>query len=425
MKSGIRVVIIVLTLLVIPFLFPVKAASDLGTIKPGTPFEPDPSGNGRAVAYDGVTTLYYTIFPDENIYKTTTAGVSLGPIPNPPGSGRVQCGALSWDATQQTDVTGPVLWCGSYDASGDVYTVDPVTGIATRRFTHTFTDLAGNLLLNSCYSPGDDRRLDGLAYDASDNKLWLSGDAAKTVFHTETDGTVLGAFTVPDHPSSGGTGCNTGIEVAPGGFLELAMQINGDVGPHVIVKIEKADDVDNPPIIVSFTALNTGIPGIEDISYDANTFAPRCALWTNQFGIPNLLTAFDVQCTRTIGYWKNHPAADFDGTSFLPITLGDDDTNGVCFSVDTDQDVTDILKGHKGQDVGPKLEAQLLAAKLNVAMGDIPQADLDAIALVIDDADALLNKNGCDPDTGKKGADRAEGQTLHELLDAFNNKYSP
>ena len=378
----------------------------IGTIKPGTPFTPDPSGNGRAVAFDGLTTLYYTRFPDVNIYMVTTGGVSLGPIPNP---GRAQCGSLSWDSGLGE------LWCGSYDGTGDVYTVHPGTGVATLQFTHAFAP-------DSCYGGFASPFIDGLAFDSSDSTIWLSGDAARTIYHVTSLGAVLGSFTAPDHPNTGATGCSTGIEVAPGGFLELAMQTGPDQGPHVIAKIEKADDVNNPPIIVSFTALNTNNPGIEDIAYDAKTFEPRCALWTNQFGADVVLTAFDVQCTRTIGYWKNHSD---DAVEFLPITLGDDDTDGVCQTLADADDVEDILKAAKAKDAAVMLYAQLLAAKLNVAMGDIPEADLAAIGPVIKDADDLLGRNGCDPDTGKRGADRAEATALKSALDAFNNKYSP
>ena len=382
----------------------------IGEIKPGTPFTPDPTGNGRAVAFDGLTTLYYTITGTPNIYKVSTLGFgSLGPIPL---AGRsFLCGSLSWDSGLGE------LWCGSYDGSSDVYTVNPGTGVATLQFNANAV-IPGGIAQDSCYGAGVEDFIDGLALD-SNGSVWLSGDAARTIYHIDpSTPALLGSFTVPDHPNSGVTGCNTGIEVAPGGFLELAMQTGPDQGPHDIVKIVKRDDVNNPPIIVSFTALGTNDPGIEDIAYDAKTFAPRCALWSNEFGASNVLTAWDVQCTRTIGYWKNH--AD-DAVQFLPISLGD----GVCEDVTTAAQVETIMKAHKGQDAGPKLYAQLLAAKLNVAMGDLPPADFAAIAPVIDAADALLGKSGCNPDTGKKGADRAEAQTLLGQLDTFNNKYSP
>ena len=392
----------------------VTLAEGIGEIKPGTPFTPDPTGNGRAVAFDGLTTLYYTITGTPNIYKVSTLGFgSLGPIPL---AGRsFLCGSLSWDSGLGE------LWCGSYDGSSDVYTVNPGTGVATLQFNANAV-IPGGIAQDSCYGAGVEDFIDGLALD-SNGSVWLSGDAARTIYHIDP-GTpaLLGSFTAPDHPNSGVTGCNTGIEVAPGGFLELAMQTGPDQGPHDIVKIVKRDDVNNPPIIVSFTALGTNDPCIEDIAYDAKTFAPRCAFWSNEFGASNVLTAWDVQCTRTIGYWKNH--AD-DAVQFLPISLGDDDTDGVCVDVTTAAQVETITKAHKGQDAGPKLYAQLLAAKLNVAMGDLPPADFAAIAPVIDAADALLGKSGCNPDTGKKGADRAEAQTLLGQLDTFNNKYSP
>jgi hypothetical protein len=345
----------------------------------------------------------------------TTAGVSLGAIPNP---GRpALCGGLSWDSS-----TGH-LWCGSYDGTSDVYTVSPVTGIATFQFNTNA--VVGGMNLDSCYGPGVEVFIDGIALD-TDGTLWLSGDAAQTVYHIDPAGPVLlGSFLMPDHPFSGATGCSTGIAVAPGGYLELAMQAGADLGTHEIVKVEKLDFVDNPPVIVSFTTLFTDNPGTEDIAFDPDTYAPRCVVWTNQFGVTNPITAYDVQCTRTIGYWKNHPAEDFTGDSFLPIDLGDDDSNGVCMTAATQDDVDDILTAHRGQNVAPKLKAQLLAAELNLAMGDIPQGDLDAIQPTIDAAHELLGRDGCDPDTGKKGDDRAEAQFLHDTLDAFNNMYAP
>lgn len=385
--------------------------TNIGEIKPGTPFEPVPSGNGRGVAFDGTNILYYTLFPNVNIYQVTTAGVSLGPILL--GTDRVQCGALEFDTT-----TG-LLYCGSYDGAGDVYSIDVTTGDATLLFNQA---AFGGIADDSCYGGGVAPFIDGLARD-SDGSFWLSGDAAKTIYHVTAVGAFIDSFTVPDHPNTGVTGCSTGIDIAPGGFLELAMQAGPDLGPHVVVKVLKVDNVDNPVPIVTFQTLASDDPGVEGVSYDGKTFAPLCALWTNQFaGPPNLLTAFDVQCTRTIGYWKNHPT-DADLTP--PIILGDGTDTKICQIVDTPAEVETVLKAHKGSDAGPKLKAQLLAAKLNIELGDVPIADQQAIAQTIIAADKLLAKDGCDPDTGKRGADRAEAQALHALLDAFNNKYSP
>src|SRR3989441_231390 len=244
-------------------------------------FVPSPTGNGRAVAFDGGTTLYYTRLGDVNIYRATTSGASLGPIPLPEEGGRVQCGALAWDSTAQQ------LWCGSYNGTGSVYTVNPSTGFASLQFTHAFAN-------DSCYgAEGEGASIDGLAFDPSDSTLWLSGDAARTLYHVTTAGGSIGAFSVPFYPGSESLGCNTGIAVAPGGFIELALQRGADLGPHVIVKVSKSDP---STVVDSFVALTTDTPGIEDVEFDGVTFAPKCAVWANRFGTNQPLTAYEVGC---------------------------------------------------------------------------------------------------------------------------------
>jgi len=394
---------------VIALMIPISAMATIGDIKPGTPFIPDPAGNGRAIAYDGAITLYYTLFDGtSDIYTVQTDGTSLGAIPNP---GRAPCGALDWDPSTSQ------LWCGSYDGLGDIYTIDPTTGIATLQFNQA---AFGGFAADSCFNGTATGFIDGLALD-DDGTLWLSDDGARTIYHVTAAGALIGSFTPPDIPGTGTTGCSTGIEVVPGGFLELGLLAPDFPFDGTIVKIEKDDSIDNPATIVDFAA-----PGVEDIAYDPNTFAPRCAIWVNVFGIQNPITAYDGQCTRTIGYWKNHSD---DATAFLPISLGDGTNDGVCQVVDDAAEVESVLKASKGQDVAPKLKAQLLAAKLNVALGDIPPADLATIAVTIADADTLLSLDtggsNCTPDTGKNGVDRAAAQALLSALDAFNNMYSP
>ncbi len=244
-------------------------------------FIPGPTGNGRAVAFDG-DILYYTFFGDTNIYMVDTDGVSLGAIPNP---GRTfTCGALSWDQTRN------VLWCGSYDGSTVVYTINPNTGVASQQFD---ASAFGGIAQDSCYGPGEEAFIDGLAYDASDNTLWLSGDAAQTIYHLQTDGTLIASYTVPNHPTTGTTGCNTGITVVDD-HLELALQAGPDLGPHYIVRVAKSNPTG--PRIASFVSSAVDNPGIEDLEFDSTTFAPECAVWSNQFGLDVILTAWEVQC---------------------------------------------------------------------------------------------------------------------------------
>lgn len=389
---------------VIALMIPISAMATIGDIKPGTPFIPDPAGNGRAIAYDGTMTLYYTLFDGtSHIYRVQTDGTSLGAIPNP---GRAPCGALDWDP-----ITGQ-LWCGSYDGLGDVYTVDPTTGIATLQFGQA---AFGGFAADSCFNGTATGFIDGLALDG-DGSLWLSDDGARTIYHVTAAGVLINSFTPPDYPGTVITGCSTGIQVVPGGFLELGLLKPEFPFDGTVVKIEKDDSINNPTTIVDFDT-----PNVEDISYDPNTFAPRCVIWVNEFGLENPITAYDSQCTRTIGFWKTHPD---DAT--LPIDLGiSDDDASACMTVLTTSDVVDTLKGANSKDAEVMLKAQLLAAKLNVAMGDIPPADLAAITITIADADTLLGLNDCDPDTGKKGADRAAATALISALDAFNNLYSP
>ena len=392
----------------------VTLATRIGEVKPPTPFTPSPSGNGRGIAFDGLTTLYYSFVGDPNIYKVTTAGVSMGAIPL---AGRTfTCGVLEWDPGNST------LLCGTYDGIGtggagtaDVWRITPATGLPGLLPVFNTGGIAGYPGAGCFDASGF---LDGLSLD-TDGTFWLSDDAASRIFHVSAaGGGPIASFSTPTRPGSALPGCNSGIEVVPGGFLELvllALETDGDGVSHFIVKVPKSDP--SGPLVVSFPTLDPQC--CEDLDYDATTFAPRSVLWAN--GITNNITAYDVQTTRTIGYWKNHPTEDFDGTSLLPKTLGD----GPCVTVNSTAEAQAIMADHKGQDVKPKLEAQLLAAKLNVMLGDIPLADLATIEPVIADADALLGKSGCNPDTGKKGADRAEAQTLHGQLDAFNNKYSP
>ena len=190
---------------------------------------PIPQGDGRAVAFDPATgRLFYTLADSTSIF-ITDADNNPG-IPIDPG---VVCGALSWDAKRNR------LWCGSYDGSGDVYTINPDDGTKTFAFTFTTTD--------SCYGPAGDKFYDGLAYDEGpssfaddDDSLWLSGDGARTLYHVKLTGETIDSFSVPNNPRSGNLGCNTGI-AGDGDFLWLALQSGPGQQPHDIVKVAKSD----------------------------------------------------------------------------------------------------------------------------------------------------------------------------------------
>jgi len=379
------------------------AIGDLVTTFPA--IEP---GNGRGIAFDGGQTLYYTNTADEDVYKISTTGVDLGMIPNP---GRdVACGALDYNGTS--------LLCAQYELGGPAnYTsIDLATGAETILFNSTAFGLSLDPADNCFDQPPN--LIDGVALD-SDGTIWTSDDGGEILYHVNSDGTLINSYVVPSRAGIPAPGCNSGIAVA-GDYLELSLinrepgfEFNGD---SEIVKVPKSDPT---TVIVRF---NPGTDFLEDITIDPDTYAPKTVLWGHEacFGTCDI-SAWEVQSTRTIGYWKNHSE---DTTPFLPIALGDGSEIKDCQVVNTDTEARNVLKAHGGQDAMPKLKAQLLAAKLNVALGSIPSDDLVDFNGNITAADNLIASNGCDPDTGKKGSDRQAAQELHDFLDFLNNKYS-
>lgn len=234
-------------------------------------FIPSVSGNGRAVAFDG-TTLYYTRYSDPGvIYKTDPTNSPAVALAT---SASFNWGALAWDSTNNQ------LWGARYgDFVADFYTIDEVTGLSTFAFNFAFP--SGE----SCY-PGNVNNPDGLAYDATDNTLWISDDAATNVYHVDTSGAVLSSFVVPNGK------CNTGLAVN-GKYLWMAVQSGADLGPHDIYRVDKT----NPTVVLStipFGVANN--PGPEDLELDLVTYAPdHCALWSNQFGADNHLIAWELE----------------------------------------------------------------------------------------------------------------------------------
>ncbi len=93
----------------------------------------------------------------------------------------------------------------------------------------------------------------------------------------------------------------------------------------------------------------------EDLDFDGLTFAPRAVVWAN--GPNNEIKAYDVQVTRTIGYWKNHPAEDFsswwtsDGTHLIIDT--DRDGNWEVYSIELDGTNPVRLTTHPSDDEYP------------------------------------------------------------------------
>ncbi len=111
--------------------------------------------------------------------------------------------------------------------------------------------------------------------------------------------------------------------------------------------------------------------------------------------------------TGTVGYWKNHPQAWPVDT----IVIG-----GVTYTRD---EAIAIMKTSNSRDATYKMFKQLVAAKLNVYIGN----DSSCIADTIAAADAWMATYGPVGSGVKtnKPAWQNEGAALHEALDAYNN----
>jgi hypothetical protein len=178
--------------------------------------------------------------------------------------GRRGLAAAAWDGSRRR------LWACDAPAGNspaqdvDVVLVDPTTGDSALRFP-----TAG------CH--------DGLAYDGTDDTLWVSPDMSPTVYHYRLDGTLIERFDVVQRRLLGGAG-NSGIAVG-GNFLLLATP-GGEV-----YQLPK-----------TFAASNLVVRdgrNLEDLECDGSSFSPRNAVWVQEAS-SRRLDAFEVPA-RTCG----------------------------------------------------------------------------------------------------------------------------
>lgn len=119
-------------------------------------------------------------------------------------------------------------------------------------------------------------------------------------------------------------------------------------------------------------------------------------------------------CTRTIGYWKTHPAHI---TPLLPVWLG---TAGGAQSMNvTSADQAVILLNMSGDPSNGinKLYAQELAAKLNIAAG----ADPSAVSSTLAAADSFLATHDASSWANLSKAEQAQVLGWMTTLDNYNN----
>jgi len=215
-------------------------------------------GFGVSVGVDCNGNVYYTLDSDSNLYKMDKDGNLLDTIPV--GSFFDE---ISWDNGRG------VFWAVLHGSNPvDVYTIDPTTGNATFKFT------------SSTNSIGTFR--DGLAYDASDDSLWISGDVSTTVEHHAADGTNLGAIT-PKTAAGGNLGNISGVFAGVGDLLYL-----GQDGSQMIVQVKKSDG----SFIADFAS--PGGARDEGLECDSVNFAPLTVLWSREFNTPGFISVIEL-----------------------------------------------------------------------------------------------------------------------------------
>lgn len=215
-----------------------------------------PSGIGIGIAVDcqDPANIYYTHSYSDLLHTMDKDGNVVGvpvAMTDAAGGAAISFGAISWDESRQ------MLWGGT-DASGyplSVYLIDPGTGVATYVFT-----LAAAGCCGFC---------DGIAFDGTDNSIWVSDDIDCDVEHWDVSvspAVHIGTITPTDQ--NGDTLCHiSGTAVGKGDRLYL-----GQNGLAKIVAVTKAG------VWISDFATATGRD--EGLACDVVSFAPLEVLWS-------------------------------------------------------------------------------------------------------------------------------------------------
>ena len=221
---------------------------------------PDPFGCPKNVglAFDGANLLLTCLTNPQIDFVGPRDGRLLG---SRAIAGHRGLAAASWDARRRR------LWvCNATDANDParnvtVFLANPRAGTSRRRF-----DTVG------CH--------DGLAYDSTDDTLWVSPDENEIVYHYRLDGTVIQAFNVNSpQPLLGGFG-NSGIAVA-GDALYLANNGGGSV-----YRVPR--DFSSSTLLASFENRR-----VEDLECDGLTFVGANAVWV-QSAFDRRLDALEI-----------------------------------------------------------------------------------------------------------------------------------
>ncbi len=339
-------------------------------------------GGGVSVANNCEGEIYYT-HTDSVLYKTDAAGANGGSVPIVDAAGAsVAIDEMAWDESRQ------ILWGQQHNvAPVAVWTINASTGIATFAFS-------------AVNSVGIGSFKDGIAYDATDDTLWISTDVSTTIEHYTTGGAFINQIT-PTDAAGGVLGSISGVTVGVGDLLYL-----GQNGLVEIVQVKKSDG--------AFIAKFASPAGTRDegLECDAFSFDPLLALWSREIGGGGDITAIEIEpgsceCGEavicTLGFWKNHPEdwenLDPDGVP----AWGDGLTYMEIFNTSPKKGDASVMLAHA-----------LIAATLNSGADPGDLADADALLTVhpIGSGDLTAGRNA--------HPDRAVALAVMEDLQGYN-----
>lgn len=343
------------------------------------------SGTGVSVAVNCAGVVYYTSDVDTNLHKMDSNGNDLGSVPivDSVSQQGLSIDEMAWDVTRQ------VLWGQLHNSNPvDVYLINVNTGVATFAWT------------SSTNSLGIYR--DGIAYDGTDDTVWISGDVSSTIEHYQSDGTFINAIT-PKNADGDTLGTISGVMVGAGDLLYL-----GRDGLTEIVQVKKS----NGDFIASFTS--PGGSRDEGLECDATNFAPTLALWSREYNAPGFASVIELEpgtcecggggtLTCTLGFWKNHREEWVNLDPDAVPAWGGGNTYLEIFGISPKKGDASIILAHA-----------YIAALLNTGAPADKLADAEALLLAhpVGSGD-LKAKKHADPD-------RADALEVAALLQAFN-----
>lgn len=245
----------------------VAVAATIAAANPGDQVVQVPlpvTGFGVSVAVDCDGNIYYTNNGQNNLYVMDKTGALLNTLPTVDS---VTGAALDFDE-MAFDASRGVLWAQLHASNPvDVYQIDPATGISTFQW-HSATNSVGSFR-------------DGIAYDGTDDTIWLSGDVSTTIEHYKADGTPLPSIT-PKDAAGANLGTISGILVGVGDLMYL-----GRDGLTQIVQVKKS----NGDFIGSFAS--PGGTRDEGLECDPVNFGPTLVLWSRD--VNNFLSAIEIE----------------------------------------------------------------------------------------------------------------------------------